>query len=713
MMPDHCTDNTEDSLRELMASVGIANSFVDFSGATVAIPQADQYAVLSAMGFDANNPDKELAALQAQPGQSLLPPVVIVTKRGKDMDCELEFVLPADHSAFELCWRVCTEHGERSDWTQVSILSLTRTRLHDNQVRCLLPISLQKAPEGYHRFELEVYNNAQRVISSDTLLVVAPERCYEADWIRDNKKLWGFSVQLYSVSSSRGWGMGDFADLQALIRSAAQQGAGFLVLNPLHAGPLHQPDHCSPYSPVDRRWLNPLYIAPELEPAFEASGAQQWLTSDTNARQWLNDARTGDWINYTAVTALKLHVLAQMFAYIDALPADNSQQQQLQRFIDAGGKSLQDYADWQADRHMTTGIQLTNKPRFFCYLQWLADTQLATCQALAKTAGMAIGLVRDLAVGSARDGSEVRCSDGAFCTGASIGAPPDPLAPQGQNWGLPPLHPLVLRQRAYAQFIELLRSNMTHCGALRIDHVMSLMRLWWCPYEGSGHGSYVAYNDEELFALLRLESQRNQCVIIGEDLGIVPQTVRQHLDNGGIYSNLLFYFEKDSAHRWRAPEHYRPRALAMLANHDVPTLAAWWNTEDLHMRRALGLLPDDAQRDAALADRHHDKTLVLHLLESQWLLPANRFANAQQPSPVEVPMDTALASALMRCLARSNSQLVSLQLEDLALMTTPVNIPGTSSEYKNWQRKLPPDLHLMLDQQPCQEMLAGVRAERG
>jgi 4-alpha-glucanotransferase len=350
---------------------------------------------------------------------------------------------------------------------------------------------------------------------------------------------------------------------------------------------------------------------------------------------------------------------------------------------------------------------------YHCYLQWLSETQLQTCQQLADKLGMEIGLIRDLAIGSQRNSAEVDLNPNLFAQNASIGAPPDPLAPQGQNWGLPPMKPLQLQQSGYHHFIELLQANMAHCKALRIDHVMGLMRLWWCaenkylpnicetqedsksetkPSKTSvqnlhGEGAYVAYPVDELFAILRLESQRNHCLVIGEDLGIVPPEIRTRMASSGLFSNALFYFEKYDPVRFKVPQHFIPKALTMIANHDVPTLAAWWNKTDLATRSQIGLINSDEEFQRAVRERESDLIQIMHWLNDAGLLP-DHWRNFN----IHKAFDYDLCRALLQANARSASQLVSLQLEDLCLTESPVNIPGTSTEYPNWRRKVPQNL---------------------
>jgi 4-alpha-glucanotransferase len=724
--PASLAEQAKQLLAELLSISGIQDRFTNFSGDTEVIAEDDLLAVLAAHGVDVTNAvaqndvnaiRDQLGPLQTARDTNLLPPVAVFTQRSCPDDYEMPLSIPESMLTAQVSWYVTSEAGERCNNVIVPFALLTETKrvAREGEIYCQLslPLSLANLPAGYHQLTVSVRATApdhDPAIVQTIPLILAPPRCFEPPWSTRSKKLWGFSVQLYSFCTERSWGMGDFLDLANLIRKSAAQGASYLVLNPLHAGPLNHPEQCSPYSPVDRRRLNPLYIAPELEPEFFAGQACIWLDNNKTAKKLLAKARASEWIDYASVAKLKLSVLAMMFNdFANSSSADSAARRILfEEFKNKKGAALIDYAHWQAEQGCSMAGKFSGTTEFYIYLQWLAETQLARCQQQAVDLGMPVGLIRDLAVGSDRKGAEVVLSGGVFSTAASIGAPPDPLAPQGQNWGLPPLNPVILRNQGYAHFIDLLRSNMEYSGALRIDHVMSLMRLWWCPYEKSGQGAYVSYPAEDLFAILRLESERQKCLIIGEDLGIVPDAVRSHLNESGIYSNLLFYFEKASADSYRSPQHYAQRSLAMLANHDVPTLAAWWNGTDLLLRQSLGLIEDNNQLGQQINFRQTEKRLILQLLESQWLLPADRFG----PDQLEKDMDTTLAAALMRCIARSSAMMVSVQLEDLVLLKLPVNIPGTSTEYRNWQRKMPCELLSIMDTESVRPMLESLRVER-
>ena len=407
---------------------------------------------------------------------------------------------------------------------------------------------------------------------------------------------------------------------------------------------------------------------------------------------------------------LKLDVLAEMYNYFVAqhLQMKTDRGQAFEKFVLEQCRELLEFAEFEAKRAVNNANPCAKEPRFYLYTQWLAEQQLAACQAQALQHGMRIGLIRDLAVGSSGEGAEVSLSQGLFCDLTCIGAPPDPLAPQGQNWGFPPMDPLRLRQSAYQHFIELLRSNMAHCGALRIDHVMALMRLWWCPRDSHrGEGAYVHYPVDDLFAILRLESQRNRCIVIGEDLGVVPPEVRAYLHSSAVFSNVLFYFEKYDGVHFKRPQHYSKKALAMVANHDVPTLAAWWNISDLQLRLDLGLIDSESEMVEQRNLRLVEKDQVLRLLEEQWLLPENWRGDVMSKA-----FDLELCLALLKCCARSESQLLAIQLEDFILLEVPINIPGTSRQYPNWQRQLPIDLHELLSSESSVQLMTEVAAMR-
>jgi 4-alpha-glucanotransferase len=700
---DHVTNIDPAKLELLLQQYGIESEFIQFSGEVAHIPLANRLHMLGTMGVTVESTEQieSLLGIRARASTERMLPAVINRDPGQ---AELDVIIAAEDAATESHWRVDSETGESQagiflarDLREVHVFAIDGR--HYLQYVLPIPVLLP----GYYHFQLTVGAK-----SATSLLVVAPHKTWQPPPLEEGKKLWGLSVQLYSVSTDRNWGIGDFADLAQLVDLAAAQGADFILLNPLHVLDLRYPENASPYSPSDRRFLNPLYIAISLCADAESAPVKA-AYGNAEFQHQLAILRSTSLVDYQGVQTVKLEILGLMYhSFLAEQAACNSERwQQFQAFITPAKQSLHVFARHEAALfHQDEGI--VAEPGFHLYLQWLAHNQLAECHARAVSAGMCLGLVRDLAVGSSIDGCEVTTNPELFCGMARIGAPPDNFNPDGQNWGLPPLLPDQLVNNSFAHFIELLRSNMQSCGALRIDHVMALMRLWWCPQDGTNaSGAYVHYPVDILFAILRLESQRNNCVVIGEDLGVVPPAIRSYLEQGNIYSNCVFYFEKYDSWNYRKPEHYKPQALAMIANHDVPPLAAWWNGSDLQLRRTLGLILTDAKLGEERQWRHAEKQQML-----QWLAELALLPESWQDRSDKRPLDNALLAALVSGCARSASKLLSLQLDDLAGMDMPVNIPGTSSEYSNWQRKIPMLLEQVFANPSTIEMLQALHRER-
>ena len=674
-------------LDQLLDQFGVAKDFIDYSGNVVPIPRVHRLKIIEMLGVDPGDADSittALAELTAQQYGQWLPPVAVIAEGDGQ---RININVPRHELTSPLTWSITTETGENFQHEFIGEQLPEVKNVVVNEVDISVrQLALPALGMGYHRLTI----NDQHQLDSMPL-IVTPARCYEPQWLLENRKLAGLSLQLYSLRSERNWGVGDFSDLNTLLESAAANRVDFIVLNPLHLLDADHPEHCSPYSPMDRRRLNPLYIDPLLEPDFTDNATLMKQFEDSKFQRRLEKLRAPQFVDYTAVTKLKYAVFGKMFSHFKKhhLKEQTARAQLFLSYIEVQKKQIMEFANFQAKGKLLSFTHASN-PLFHCYLQWLAEKQLENSQQLAIQRGMPVGLVRDMAVGGDVYSAEVELNKDLFCLNASIGAPPDPLAPQGQNWGLPPIKPVALRQSGYRHFIELLRTNMAHCGALRIDHVMALMRLWWCPNQGdsdnnrNGEGAYVFYPVQDLFALLRLESQRRRCVVIGEDLGVVPPEVRNHMATSSVLSNVLFYFEKYDPIHFKRPEHFPGRALAMIANHDVPTLAAWWNKSDLAIRHQIGLINEEEELAAAIHARESDLIQILH-----WLNETNLLPESWRDFNIHREFDVSLCRAILQANGYSSSQLVSAQVDDLCLTETPINIPGTCNEYPNWRRKLP------------------------
>jgi 4-alpha-glucanotransferase len=600
-------------------------------------------------------------------------------------------------------------------------------RIAHDTYRLSLP---QTLPIGYHRLTVSV--PGQEVHCP---LIIAPEQCYEPPTMQQGQRCWGLSIQLYTLRSAHNWGMGDFADLQALIRAAAPLGCNTIGLNPLHALRPADATHISPYSPSHREFLNVLYIAVPAVAEYAQAPAVQALVA--NAQPQLQALRSNDKVDYLGVARHKFQVLRLLFAEFNRneLRLHSERAQQFHAWVKARGEALQLHAlydvldqyfctqpghhwgwrSWPVQFHDPNStdvrefaIKHDKQIEYFMYLQWLAATQLAEAQQLARDRGMTLGLYGDVAVGVDPNGSEVWSNRRLYVEGVAVGAPPDPLALKGQDWGIPPQHPVELQQQAYQPFIRMLRAAMSAAGALRIDHVMTLCRLWWVPRGmESTDGVYVHYPLDDLMKLVALESMRNHCLVIGEDLGTVPDAMRHAMQRFGLYHYKVLFFEKNHDGQFKAPHDYPARALAVVTTHDLPPFKSWWQGDDMVLRAQLQMYPDEATHQQVQREREMDRRLLLLALSRA------RLWGWQEHQPVP-----AYSAALMRAAylyaGLSKAALLVIQPEDLQGMIDPVNVPGTSTQHANWQRKLSADLSDTLQLSAVQEILRAMnKARRG
>ncbi|PIJ59812.1 4-alpha-glucanotransferase [Erwinia sp. OLMDLW33] len=564
----------------------------------------------------------------------------------------------------------------------------------------------QNLPNGYHQLLLR-----QGKKQWPCRIIIAPRRCYEPAELKRGQKLWGATVQLYTLRSQHNWGMGDFSDLKRMVTDIAQRGGAFIGLNPVHALYPAMPENASPYSPSSRRWLNVMYIDVAAVPDFQHSAAAQRWWQQKNTQQALKKARDTEWVDYATVGELKLQGLRHAWQSFRQRDEQDATRQHFAQFVADGGESLfsqatydalhaamlkedasrwgwpvwpADYQHGQSEAVQQFSRDNPDEVQFWLWLQWLANRQFDECWQQCQQQQMAIGLYRDLAVGVAEGGAETWSDRELYRLKASVGAPPDILGPLGQNWGLPPMDPHVMTARGYQPFIDLLRANMASCGGLRIDHVMSLLRLWWIPYgETANFGAYVYYPVDDLMAILALESERHQCMVIGEDLGTVPVEIVSKLRDNGVYSWKVLYFEQEGMDRYRSPAAWPRQSMASATTHDLPTLRGFWSAGDLTLGETLGLYPDKVVLSKLFADRTRQKQALLNALHRYGCVPKSCGSQA-----AKMAMTATLNRGMQRFIADSNSALLGLQPEDWLDMEKPVNVPGTTDQYPNWRRKL-------------------------
>ncbi|HZQ73541.1 MAG TPA: malto-oligosyltrehalose synthase [Burkholderiales bacterium] len=530
---------------------------------------------------------------------------------------------------------------------------------------------------------------------------IASGRCRQPEILEEGGRVWGFMVQLYALRSERNWGIGDFTDLLRLVETSARLGAALVGVNPLHAA------LSSPYSPSSRHALNAVYIDVEAIPELAACEAAQRLLASTSFGKRLKALREADLVDYEGVRKAKAQVLELLFASLGA-----ERRKAFAAFRKTLPKGARDYAlyealaeehgyGWQAwpERHRDPRSQAVaafarrhaRRVEFHEYVQWNARLQLDAVQARAKALGMPIGLYFDLALGADRGGAEVWSDQSVFAAEVSCGAPPDEFNPRGQDWGLPPYSPRRLRAAGYRPFVDLLRANMPRGGALRLDHVMALMRLWWIPAGAKPErGGYVHYPFREMLGLLAQESRRNRCLVVGEDLGTVLPEFRQALNDAGVLSYRPLLFEKDAQGDFRPPEAYPREALVCVSTHDLPTWAGFFRSHDLELRKNAALsLDPDAERKS----RENDKGALLAALARAGLdgssLSAHRF------------------------IARAPAKLMLVQPEDVLDLAEQANLPGSVEQHPNWRRKLPLALEQWAADPRVRALARAVSPERG
>jgi 4-alpha-glucanotransferase len=724
----------DNALIEKLAQLrGIGDFYHDYRGELQHFGLETKAGILSAMGCAVDDSDAlaaEVVHIETTRWRKFLP--AVATARSARIAFDIN--VTAREFGGTIVWRVLLEDGSRLDGavSSADCAEVWRGEVTGSWITRRRFELAADLPPGYHELEAKIAGSP----ADHCLLIVSPPKCFEPSAIAAGRRLWGIAVQLYTVRSHVNWGIGDFRDLEMLIRWMAACGAGFIGVNPLHALAPAEPARASPYSASSRYFLNVLYISVPAVPEFADCLAARARMADPEFAHRLHALRAQPLVDYRGVADLKFEILALLHQdFRDKHLATRSERGRgFLNFVARRGRALQLHARFDAlDRHFRAehgsasgwmswpqeyrdvngsaaarfALEHPTEVEFFAYLQWLAHEQLVQAQALTRELGMPIGLYGDYAVGANPSGSETWMDQASYCLGAEIGAPPDPLALKGQGWGIPPPDPVVLQAQPLHGFVQLIRDNMRYYGALRLDHVMSLYRLWWVPAGcAATAGAYVHYPLHQLLTVLSIESARSSCLVVGEDLGVVPEEMRRAMPEFGLYHYKVLLFEKISG-RFRRPDEFIRPALAAATTHDLPTLRSYWEARDIELRRRLNLYPSVEIESDVVRERDHDREMLLTALREQGINPAH-------PSSPGEPYTDELGHALHLYLARSATALVALQIEDLLGMIDPVNVPGTFAEYPNWQRKITASIEDMAARDDINARLAEInRARQG
>lgn len=644
--------NDDADLAALAALGGVLERYGDLQGQDRVITPETQRALLTANGIAADSPGAvrdSLAALHHAEANRWFPEEIIVES---GQYCQLNFGLGAT-------------------WT-----------LHCDDTGCVCAqgpagdsIALPPLASGVYELRTQVGARADVV-----RVLVAPRRLPPIETLMGADRLWGVTLALYGLRSDRNGGLGDFDDLARMAEIAGAKGAGFVGLNPIHSMG-YASAAFSPYSPSHRGFLNTAHIALDAIPGLEDSVAARAIRA--GAEPGLAALRDGVNIDYQAHKRLHQRTLEALFAIFET-EGSGAARAAFDAFVIAGAEDLNTFAifegmaelhgmDWRQWSAGTDTRADATRERFHCWLQWIADSQLADARVRAQAGGLSLGLYLDLAVGPRRDGAESWCAQDIIAQGVSIGAPPDHLSPEGQNWDLAAFAPRKLQAVNYRPLRRIIAQVMRHAGVVRIDHVLGLNRSFWIPDDGSP-GGYIRQPFEALLAIIKIEAERYGCTVVGEDLGLVPEGFRETINDHGFYGYSVLQYEKDHDGHFRDPAHERPGVLACFSTHDTPTVKGFELGRDIEWWQRLGWM--NAEQAGATRERRADDVADFRAL-------------------VGTPGD--FSTSVSALLAGSPAALVSLQLDDILGLTEAQNLPGTIDQHPNWRRKYPLDLNALDD----------------
>lgn len=701
-----------DTLRALAAAHQVATDFWDWQGHHVETSRDTVVAVLAALGVSAATEDAaraSLAEVRDGPWRRTLPPVVVV-RAGRPYDLPVH----VPHGEGVRVWAVL-EGGGTVDLTQLDRWVDPREvdGVLTGEATFAVPSDL---PLGWHVLRAQQDRSAD---VAEAHLVVTPDRLPFP--LPGRPPAWGFMTQLYSVRSKRSWAHGDLDDLAEMAAwSGADLGAGFVLVNPLHAPAPTTPMEPSPYLPVTRRFVSPLYLRVEAVPEFAylTGAARGEVERLALCRRALNSAAV--LIDRDAVWEAKRSALS----LVHTVPRSPARERDYRAFLAREGDGLRAFATWCAlaevhgpewDRWpeqlrdprspavADARDELGERVDFYCWLQWLLDEQLAAAQRRARRAGMPLGVVHDLAVGVHPHGADTWALGSVMARGVTVGAPADAFNQLGQDWSQPPWRPDRLAEEGYLPYRDMLRTVLRHSGGIRVDHVIGLFRLWWIP-EGrpAAEGTYVRYDHDALVGILALEAHRAGAVVIGEDLGTVEPWVRDYLADRGVLGTSILWFERDDHGVPRAPETWRELCLAAVTTHDLPPTAGYLTGEHVRIRSELDLLTRTVAEERAV-DQADQRSWLDVLASRGWLDAA-------------APDEEGTVLALHRALAATPSRLLGVALTDAVGERRAMNQPGTHDEYPNWRLPLadgsgtPVLLDDLVGSPRAQRLAAAVRA---
>lgn len=694
-----------DQLNELAGLYEIQTQYHDIAGKVIEANPESLLEILRVFAVEIDSSSDMNAALttaRQRHWKHLIEPVTVAWQ-GREAWAEVRIPSGAWEEPIE--WRILFEDGRsQSGIVKVSELPWWRNAEFDGQRYEVRGFRLPDLPIGYHQLRVGF-----RVDVLRCLILSAPWRCCEPP----KRRMWGGFAPLYALHSKESWGSGNVSDLKALEHSMSELGADFVSTLPLMASFLGEyPFAPGPYGPASRLFWNELFIDMRVVPELSTSPVAQQIMASSEFQDEISRLRSGRLVDYRSQMRLMRRVLEQLAREFFASGSEsrrNEFREYLHRHTEVGDyavfratteKQGKPWHQWpESWKRGTVPVDAYDEAArlYHVYVQWIVESQFRDFSEQAKADGG--GLYLDFPLGVHPDGYDIWREGPLFVRSMSVGAPPDPFAAQGQDWGIPPLHPGILRQDHYRYFIDVIRHQLARATILRIDHVMSLHRLFWIPKGmGASNGVYVRYRDEELWAILCIESQRHQTMIVGEDLGTVPDVVRNAMDEHGIRRMYVLQYQIEPDHEKaldRVPDH----VVASVNTHDAPTFTSFLNGFDIDSQADLGAISEEEVQTA----RGHRKWVRQRLFED---------LQRQGYQVSSVDDEQGLLDAALAFLSKSNAEMVIVNLEDLWQEPDPQNTPGTTSERPNWRRKLQKDLETIFSTEAIVAQLRKVDASR-
>lgn len=687
------------SLKDLAETCGIASSYVDKTGKTHYTEDPVRSFFLDAMGIkNATLADCE-SSLNALNSVPLLPEVITF------FDDEIISIKP-----FQKC------HLTLKDENNTIIAKKNADSEQEVIFSDLRP--------GYYTLIAKTATEQK-----ESLLIFAPKLCYQPDFIKNKQHIFGVSLMLYALRSKNSLGIGDFGDLKEIVELTAKNGGDVVGINPLGVMSPHTlpssyfkllKGDVSPYRSLSRLFINYAYLELKKEPDFINSKQVREFMNTEEVKAEIKRLNDSPYVLYAAALRLKLTLLQMMYDTFIA-SSDKERKNAFQAFKQQKGEELENlclfeallenhpnapfWQQWTDATDDITSKQTAefkqahqNRIDFYAYCHWLADVELKAVQQTAQSLGMKIGLYADMPIGAASNGAEVWENPKAYTLKAGVGAPADPMRPRGQSWGFTPYHPLELVKQHYAPFIRLVKENMAICKALRIDHAMGLKRLFWIFFAKDNpvvQGAYIHYDMKALTAILCLESNRSQCLLIGEDLGTVPEGFREYMAEHGLLSYKVFFRQKEKDGTFIAPKDYMYMSLAQSSTHDQATSFGFWANEDIEVFKQCNLYVNEEQYRQNLDTRRKDRENMVKAFQKENIVTPKTLEQMKLSAKDGATIPENLETPVNIYGAKTNSALYLVRLCDIYAQKELDNAPGTIDEYANWRLKLSHDIDVI------------------